>query len=177
MNPNFHLGLALIVLTGCAENPYATTYRPSSASVLQSVAQRREQPSPTTPELVKGTDPKLDWAAVCSDGYVVIGHSKISGPNASDAQAIAQAKAVGADRVLVYRGLGSAEHEAASGAQQPAGNATTHFAPNGRAMIAGSAWDPTIDAGSSDNAPTSWADFLVKENRAFGATCSSPGPF
>ena len=173
MNPNIYLGLGLVLLTGCAENPYATTYRPSSSSVLQSVAQRREQPSPTTPELVKGTDPKHDWATVCSDGYVVIGQSKISGPNASDAQAIAQAKTVGADRVLVYRGLGSTEHDAASGAQ-PAGNDTTHFAPNGRAMIAGSAWDPTIGAGSTGNVPTIWAVFLVKQNRAFGATCSSP---
>ena len=174
MNPNTYLGLGLILLTGCADNPYATAYQPSSASVLQSVAQRREQPGANTPELTQGTDPKRDWAALCSEGYVVIGQSRISGPSASDAHAIAQAKTVGADRVLVYRGLGSTE----PGAQRSGDNSgATHFAPNGAAMIAGSPTEKPFGLEPGNAPTTTLAVFLVKENRGFGATCSSTRPF
>ena len=177
MKPNIYLGFSLILLAGCADNPYAKTYQPSSATVLQSVAQRREQPDRNTPVLVKGTDPRKDWAALCAEGYVVIGRSKLrGGPTGSDADAIAQAKAVGADRVLLYREPDSTGRDAGPG-QRSAGNDTTAFAPNGAAMIAGSAWDTTFGAGPAASAPTTiLAVFLVKESRAFGATCGSPGP-
>lgn len=177
MNPNVYLGFSLILLTGCADNPYAKTYQPSSAMVLQSVAQRREQPGRNTPVLVKGTDPRKDWAALCTEGYVVIGRSKLrGGSTGSDADAIAQAKAVGADRVLLYRESDSFGREAGYG-QRSVANGATAFAPNGAAMIAGSATETTFGAGPTGNAPaTILAVFLVKESRAFGATCSSPGP-
>ena len=57
MSRKIYLGLSLVLLAGCADNPYAKTYQPSSEIVLRSAAQRREQPIPNTPELVKGTDP------------------------------------------------------------------------------------------------------------------------
>jgi len=93
MSRSIHLGLSLVLLAGCAGNPYANTYQPSSETVLRSVAQRREQPIPNTPELVKGTDPNKDWAGLCSEGHVVIGQSKFRGstPTPHEADAIAHA--------------------------------------------------------------------------------------
>jgi hypothetical protein len=178
MSRSIYLGLCLVLLTGCADNPYAKTYRPSSEVVLRTVAQRREQPTPSTPELVKGTDPKTDLAGLCLEGYVVIGKSKIRGSTASDEHAIAHAKAVGADRVLVYRELGSTEHNAVPPPTPP----STPFAPNGAAIIAGSATTTTFGAEPTRNVPASvphdtLAVFLVKENPAFGATCGQLGPF
>ena len=184
MSRNIYLGLSLVLLAGCADNPYAKTYRPSSEIVLRSVAQRREQPIPNTPELVKGTDPNKDLAGLCSEGYVVIGQSKFRGSASNEADAIAHAKAVGADRVLVYKGLASTEHDAVpptlpSKQASVANDTTTPFGPNGAAIIAGSATIATFGAEPTRNPPTivrydTLAFFLVKENRAFGASCKSP---
>jgi hypothetical protein len=184
MRRNIYLGLSLVLLAGCADNPYAKTYQPSSEIVLRSVAQRREQPIPNTPELVKRTDPNKDLAGLCSEGYVVIGQSKFRGSTPNEADAIAHAKAVGADRVLVYKGLASTEHDAVpptlpSKHASVANDTTTPFAPNGAAIIAGSATTTTFGAEPTRNAPTivrydTLAFFLVKENRAFGARCKSP---
>lgn len=178
MSRSIFLGLGLVLLTGCADNPYTRTYQPNSEVVLRTVAQRREQPIPTTPELVKGTDPKTDLAGLCLAGYVVIGESKIRGSSASDAGAIAHAKAVGADRVLIYRELGSPGHNAAPPPTPP----STPFAPNGAAIIAGSATTTTFGAEPIRNPPTTvqrdtLAVFLVKEKPAFGATCGQLDPF
>jgi hypothetical protein len=184
MSRNIYLGLSLVLLAGCADNPYAKTYQPSSEIVLRSVAQRREQPIPNTPELVKGTDPNRDLAGLCSEGYVVIGQSKFRGSTPNEADAIAHAKAVGADRVLVYKELASTEHDAvpptlASEQASVANDTTSPFGPNGTAIIAGSATITTFGAEPTRNAPTivrydTLAFFLVKENRAFGASCKSP---
>jgi hypothetical protein len=187
MSRNIYLGLSLVLLTGCADNPYAKTYEPASEVVLRSVAQRREQPTPDAPELVKGTDPNKDLAGLCSEGYVVIGHSKFRGSTPSEADAIAHAKAVGADRVLVYKALASTGHDVAPptlpGKQTSVANGTTTpFGPNGAAIIAGSATTPTFGAEPSRNAPTTipyytLAVFLVKENRAFGSNCPNRTEF
>jgi hypothetical protein len=152
--------------------------------VLRSVAQRREQPIPNTPELVKGTDPNKDLAGLCSEGYVVIGQSKFRGSTPNEADAIAQSKAVGADRVLVYKGLASTEYDAVpptlpSKQASVASDTTTPFGPNGAAIIAGSATTTPFGAEPTRNAPTivrydTLAFFLVKVNRAFGASCKSP---
>jgi hypothetical protein len=68
MSRNIYLGLSLVLLAGCADNPYAKAYQPSSDIVLRSVAQRREQPIPNTLELVKGTDRNKDLAGLFSEG-------------------------------------------------------------------------------------------------------------
>jgi hypothetical protein len=184
MSRNIYLGLSLVLLAGCTDNPYAKTYQPGSEIVLRSVAQRREQPIPNTPELVKGTDPNKDLAGLCSEGYVVIGQSNFRGSTPNEADAIAHAKAVGADRVLVYKGLASTEHDAVpptlpSKRASVANDTTTPLGPNGTAIIAGSATTTTFGAEPTRNAPTivrydTLAFFLVKENRAFGASCKSP---
>ena len=184
MSRKIYLGLSLVLLAGCADNPYAKTYQPSSEIVLRSVAQRRQQPIPNTPELVKGTDPNKDLAGLCSEGYVVIGQSKFRGSTQNEADAIAHAKAVGADRVLIYKGLASTEHDAVpptlpSKQASVANDTTTPFGPNGTAIIAGSATTKTFGAEPARNAPTivrydTLAFFIVKENRAFGASCKSP---
>ena len=186
MSRNIYLGLSLVLLTGCADNPYAKNYQPSAEIVLRSVAQRREQPIPGTPELVKGTDPTKDLAGSCSEGYVVIGQSKFRGATPSEADAIAHAKAVGADRVLVYNALASTGHEVVPPTrpidQTSVANGATPFGPNGTAIITGSATDTTFGAEPSKNAPAivrydTLAFFLVKEKKAFGASCSALNPF
>jgi hypothetical protein len=182
MSRNIHLGLSLVLLAGCADNPYAKTYQPSSENVLRSVAQRREQPIPDTPELVKGTDPNKDWAGLCSEGYVVIGQSKFRGSTPNESDAVAHAKAVGADRVLVYKGLTSIEYRALppmpGKPASVANDTTTPFGPNGNAIIAGSATTTTFVAEPTRVAPTivrndTFAFFLVKANRDFGASCTT----
>ena len=182
MSRSIYLGLSLVLLAGCAGNPYAKAYQPSSDIVLRSVAQRREQPIPNTLELVKGTDPKKDLAGLCSEGYVVIGQSEFRGSAPSEADAIAHAKAVGADRVLVYIALASTGHNVVRPTLPKqtlvANGTTTPFGPNGTAIIAGSATTRTFGAEPLTNAPTiirydTLAVFLVKENRAFGASCKS----
>ena len=184
MSRKIYLGLGLVLLTGCADNPYAKTYRPSSEIVLRTVAQRREQPLPSNPELVKGTDPNQDLAAWCSEGYVVIGQARIRGSAPSEADAIAHAKAVGADRVLVYKGFASTGQGAvpATRPSTSGANGATPLGPNGTAIIGGSATTATFGAEPTRNAPTNVRDdtlavFLVKENRAFGASCGTLGPF
>ena len=186
MSRNIYLCLSLVLLADCVDNPYAKTYQPSSGTVLRSVAQRREQPIPNTPELVKGTDPNkdlADLAGLCSEGYVVIGQSKFRGPAPNEADAIAHAKAVGADRVLVYTGLASTKHDAVpptlpSKQASVANDTTTPFGPNGATIIAGSAATTTFVGQRTPNEqPTvvrydTFALFLVKENRVFG-TCTT----
>jgi hypothetical protein len=183
MSRNIYLGLSLVLLGGCADNPYAKTYQPSSEIVLRSVAQRRAQPIPNTPELVKGTDPNKDLAGLCSEGYVVIGQSKFRGSTPNEADAIAQSKAVGADRVLVYKGLASTEHDAVpatlpSKLASVANDTTTPFGPNGAAIIAGSATTATFGAEPTRNAPTivrydTLAFFLVKVRPSCGPMTQS----
>jgi len=93
-----------------------------------------------------------------------------------------QARAVGADRVLVHRGLASTEREAVPSMRQdkqvPAANdATTPFGTNGTAIIA--EWATTSTFGAeprnvSTNVPyDTLAFFLVKENSLIAATCTT----
>jgi hypothetical protein len=180
MSRNIYLGLSLVLLAGCADNPYAKTYQPSSEIEPGSVAQRRERPIPNTPELVKGTDPNKDWAELCSEGYVLIGQSKFRGSTPNEAAAISHAKTVGADRVLVYRGFTSSDGVPPTlpGKQASAANdIKTPFGPRA-AIIAGWATTTTYGAEPVGNAPISvrydtFAFFLVKENRVFGASCAT----
>jgi hypothetical protein len=59
-------------------------------------------PPPAEPELVHGNDPKVDFPAALAEGYILIGSSSFHGRQTGDAGAVAQAKLVGADRVLIF---------------------------------------------------------------------------
>jgi PDZ domain len=90
------------LLSGCMGNGYADFYTANAAVTPQDIAERGLAPAPTDPELVRGSDPKVDLPAAMADGYAVIGSSSFNGPQANDANAVAQAKVVGADRVITF---------------------------------------------------------------------------
>jgi membrane-associated protease RseP (regulator of RpoE activity) len=90
------------LLGGCMANGYAKFYTPNASITADDIAARRLAPAPDDPELVHGDDPKVDVPAAQADGYLIVGASSFHGPQASDANAVAQAKVVGADRVLVF---------------------------------------------------------------------------
>jgi hypothetical protein len=164
---------------GCVTNPYAKNYQPSSVALLRAVSQRQEQAIPNNPEIIKGTDPTKDLAGVCSEGYVVIGQSNFRGSAPSEADAIAHAKTVGADRVLAYKGLTTGRDAVSPTLPRKrtsvANDIATPLGPNGPAMIAGSAATTTFGAEPTSNVPfivryDTLAIFLVNEDRAFGTS-------
>jgi hypothetical protein len=138
----------IVLATGCATNPYAQFYQSAAQAMLQSLAQRRVEPAPASPELLRGNDPKDDILSLESDGWIVIGASSFNGPRLSARQAIEQAKAVGADRVVVYGRLSSTERTimplTLPTTQTSVTNGTaTAFGPNGMATAYGSATTTT----------------------------------
>lgn len=94
--------LVAALLGGCMANGYTRFYTPNASVTADDIAARRMAPAPEEPELIHGNDPKVDIPAALADSFLIIGASSFHGPQASDANAIAQAKVVGADRVLVF---------------------------------------------------------------------------
>jgi hypothetical protein len=90
------------LLSGCMANGYAEFYKPNANFTAEEIATRRLAPPSSDPDLVRGNDPKVDVPAAVAEGYLIIGTSSFNGPQASDANALAQAKVVGADRVLAF---------------------------------------------------------------------------
>jgi len=94
------LGLSLLI-SGCAANPYHAFYEelPGADQVLA----RREAPAPKSPGIDRlSTVTPEEIVGIQRAGYAVIGHSSFnSGGNVSEQAAVAQAVAVGADRVVI----------------------------------------------------------------------------
>jgi hypothetical protein len=93
--------LLALLLSGC-ENPYRKYYQPNAGMTPEILAQRRVAPPPERPEVYRGNDPNSDLAALMDDGYAVIGHSSFNGTAENENAMVEQAKAVGADRVVIY---------------------------------------------------------------------------
>lgn len=91
-----------LVLAGCAtENGYSEFYQPVPGATPEVIAQTRAAPPPETPLVVHAVKPP-DPKPFAEHGYVVIGYSSFnSGHNEPDSEAIAQAKKVGADLVVI----------------------------------------------------------------------------
>ena len=179
MTRNAALALALTLASACASNPYAKFYQPAPDLVLRSVSQRRVQPPPVTPELIRGNNPKDDVAALEAEGYVVIGHSNFNGPKLDADDAVEQGKKVGADRVLTYGRLTSTEHTAVPltlpTVQTSVTNGTaTAYSPYGTATAYGSATTTTYGTETTYIPLTvrrydGLAIYFVKEKYSFGA--------
>jgi S1-C subfamily serine protease len=92
----------MVLLGGCVADDYAEFYKPNTSVTEQELAARRLAPPPSEPELVRGSDPNADVPAALADGYLIVGSSTFDGAHATDTNAVAQAKAVGADRVLTF---------------------------------------------------------------------------
>jgi hypothetical protein len=96
------VGLLLALLVSGCENPYKKYYQPNAGLSPDLLAQRRVAPAPEHPEVYRGNDPKSDLPALMADGYSIIGHSSFNGTAENENGVIEQAKAVGADRVVIY---------------------------------------------------------------------------
>lgn len=103
------IGCSMIValavgLGGCASG-YSTFYTPVEDATREAVAALRAAPAPSTPKLERATrgDDEAMMARYAKRGYVMIGQSMFNaGSNQSEAAAVKQGQAVGADLVLVF---------------------------------------------------------------------------
>lgn len=180
------IATCVILATGCMTNPYAQFYQPAQEGVLKILAQRRVQPPPASPELLRGSNPKDDILALESDGWVVIGASSFNGPRLSAGQAVEQAKTVGADRVVIYGRLSSTERTVMPltlpTTQTSVTNGTaTAYGPNGTATAYGSATTTTYGTSTTYLPLTirryaGLAIYLVKMKFAFGANYRNLNP-
>jgi hypothetical protein len=99
---NILIALLVMGLAGCvAGNGYSKFYRSVPGATPEKIAQLRASPPADTPLVThasKFPDPKPFY----QQGYAVIGYSSFnSGHNEPDSEAIAQAKKMGADLVVV----------------------------------------------------------------------------
>jgi hypothetical protein len=120
---------ALAALAGCASSGYSTSYRPAEGVSAEVIASQRAA-SPGEPLLERtaaAAEPQQLFAAYEKRGYVLIGSSSFnSDQRASEADALAQGRKVGADLVVIVnpRQTGSttntvARHAPASSRNSP----------------------------------------------------------
>jgi len=93
---------ATLVLSGCASG-YSQFYRAADGSSPELLAQRRVAPAPKEPAVDHIGQVTDDiWTAYARHGYVAIGQSAFnSGRPEPEANAVAQARKVGADLVII----------------------------------------------------------------------------
>lgn len=92
--------LAIAVFVAGCGNPYQRFYSPHPSATNHS---KFFAPSSGEPTLLRGTTPEQDEMTMLREGFFAIGWSSFNAGQISDEMAIAQAKKVGADRVVVYR--------------------------------------------------------------------------
>lgn len=93
------LALCVALALGACASPYQKFYHANTTSDLAAVT----MPYSGEPTLGMGTNnPRQDVRNMFQQGYVVVGWSSFVGPAQAKTGAIAQAKAVGAERVLLY---------------------------------------------------------------------------
>lgn len=166
------------LLGGCAADEYSEFYKPNANVTAGEIADRRLAPPPSEPELVRGEDPSTDVPAAAADGYLIIGSSSFNGAQASDANAMAQAKVVGADRVLTFVKSASAMRSAAPMTTPTAPPSSTSDSANG---VGNNGTATALAATTSSGTQTSGvpisadhydylAVYLVKARFAFGAS-------
>jgi len=94
-----------VFIAGCG-NPYDQFYSPSPNVATHSAFLA---PSSGEPTLLRGTTPEQDRIKMFREGFFKVGWSSFQGGQISDEMAIAQAKKVGADRVVVYKNYRNTE--------------------------------------------------------------------
>jgi hypothetical protein len=95
----FNLLLA-IILAGCA-NPFRVNYQSTLDKWPGTKAMLMETPEADAPKLITSQDMKKDIMTMLQNGYFLIGKAKFRSPPINEEQALAQAKAVGADAVFI----------------------------------------------------------------------------
>jgi len=98
---NVAIALLVLSLTGCAVNGYSKFYQQVPDATPEAIAQIRAAPPPETPLVMYAAKPP-DPKPFMQQGYAVIGYSSFnSGHNEPDSEAVAQAKKIGADLVVI----------------------------------------------------------------------------
>ena len=98
--------LAFLVLAalgaGCASNPFVENYRPDNSNLV--AAEPLAVGHGSVPQVESGrVPPGEDASRLLREGYVRLGDAAFRSTDPGDKKAIAQAKAVGADLVMIYR--------------------------------------------------------------------------
>jgi membrane-associated protease RseP (regulator of RpoE activity) len=168
------IAVVAAILGGCAADDYAEFYKPNTSVTPEEIAQRRLTPAPAEPELVHGNNPDRDIAAALADGYLIIGASSFNRVEANDANAVAQAKTVGADRVLTFDGS-ARPAQIAGFVAAPTASTTSGADASGSAGTATALATTTSDGAQSGDAASAGgsdylAVYLVKARFAFGAS-------
>jgi len=168
-----------LLLAGCAPNGYKDFYQAYSGVTAKETEARRIGTPPEVPEILRGSDPKLDVQAAMQEGFGAIGFSSFNGVAASDKQLLEQAKAIGADRVLSYgsyaQTLQSAVPMTIPTVQTSVSNGSaTIYGPRGTSTAFGAAQTTTFGSQTtlmpiSINRYDFLAIYLVKLKFAFGA--------
>jgi hypothetical protein len=100
MKPIFTLFILALSGVGCVSNPFAENYRPADPSLVAAAAPAAPG---AVPRLEPGRTPEQDAIRLLQEGYVLLGDAAFRSTEPSDKKAIAQARLVGADLVMMYR--------------------------------------------------------------------------
>jgi hypothetical protein len=95
----FFIPLTLALLIGCV-NPYRTNFNETLDRQPKWIAARLA-PSPEKPRLITSDNIRNDNWDLFERGYIMIGYSKFDGPGTDTYNALAQARRIGADVVLL----------------------------------------------------------------------------
>jgi len=87
---------------GCA-NPYRQNYQSMLGRFTNGASFLMPTPAGTEPQLLTSTDMQSDATSMLENGYFLIGRSSFRSPPINEAEAIDQAKKVGADIVLTKK--------------------------------------------------------------------------
>jgi hypothetical protein len=100
MRPAF-LFAALLALGACASNPYRDTYSSQLSDKVPQGEPASLLPAQAEPTLLSSQDMRADALKLLAAGYRPIGRSKFQGIHVDASAAVEQARAVGADVVVV----------------------------------------------------------------------------
>jgi C-terminal processing protease CtpA/Prc len=92
---------ALLGLAACASNPYRDTYTSQLSDKVPLGEPASLLPAQAEPQLLSSQDMKADAIKLLEQGYRPIGRSKFQGTHVDASAAVEQARAVGADVVVV----------------------------------------------------------------------------
>jgi hypothetical protein len=123
------------VLFGCVSNGYKQFY--NELPLAQDVVKNRAQAVPEEPKVDRLAGRFTDYISqYARAGYVPIGYSSYNGPNGTESGAIDQAKAVGADVVVVMSPRYTETRTASIPITTPT-TQTSHTNANGKAFVPG----------------------------------------
>ncbi len=117
--------LSVAVLTGCA-NPYAQFYTELMPEPFPSSV----EPLIGDPVVIAGTDIDKDEVRMLEDGYLPVGYSSFTAGDATEIQAIQQARAVNASRVILYSEYQSTQTGVAPLTMPTTNYSTTNYSGN-----------------------------------------------